>query len=45
MFKVFINDYKHIHVRHILHDCIFEGINQLLFSLDILRCREKIHDN
>ena len=45
MFKVFISNYKHIHVRYISHDCIFEDINQLMFFFDILRCLEKVHDN
>ena len=34
MFKVFINNYYHIHVRYISHDCNFEDINQLKFSFD-----------
>ena len=41
MFKVFISNYKHIHVRYISHDCIFEDINQLMFFFDILCCLEK----
>ena len=34
MFKVFINNYYHIHVRYISHDCNFEDINQLKLSFD-----------
>ena len=30
---------------YISHDCIFKDINQLMFFSDILRCREKVHDN
>ena len=45
MFKVFVNNYKHIHVRYISHDCIFKDINQLVFFFDILCCWEKVCDN
>ena len=34
MFKVFINNYQHIHLRYISHYCNFEDINQLKFSID-----------
>ena len=42
MFKVFVNNYKHIYVRYISHDCIFKDINQLVFFFDILCCWEKV---
>ena len=34
MFRVFMNNYQHIHVKYISHDCNFEDINQLKFSFD-----------
>ena len=32
-------------MRYIPHDCNFENINQLIFSLNFLHCHEKVYDN
>ena len=28
-----------------ISDCYFEGINQLIFFFEFLRCHESVHDN